>query len=139
MAYSKWFRQHGEKHAKIMQKLTHLSDKEVIEYFRFDNMVEQEPDFCPLYAESKKCHEMEGLNCYLCACPWFRFDDNGLYSKNNRIYYSRCAIDAKEGEEFISGNSVHQDCSHCLLPHKASFIRKVFKRDWFAIMQESEH
>jgi len=138
MTYKEWFDAHGAKHRKIMEKLKKLSNEEVIAYFRFENMVEKEPEFCPLYAQKKKCHEMEVLNCYLCACPYFRFDDGGLYTENNRTYYSICSIDAKEGKEFVSNNAVHQDCSGCLLPHKESFIRKVFKRDWFKMMQESE-
>ncbi len=78
MNYSTWFESHGQKHKKIMSKLEELSDDDVIAYFKFENMVEKEPDFCFLYKEHKKCHEMEDLNCYLCACPNFRFDDEGL-------------------------------------------------------------
>lgn len=137
MTYKEWFDAHGKKHRKIMQKLSNLSDEEVIAYFRFENMVEKEPDFCPLYETQTKCHEMDMLNCYLCACPYFRFNDNGLYTKENRTYYSICSIDAKEGKAFVSEKAVHQDCSACLLPHKESFIRKVFKRNWFEIMQKS--
>jgi len=70
-----------------MQKLTKLSDNEVIAYFRFENMVQKEPDFCPLYKETKKCHDMEVLNCYLCACPNFRFDDEGISKKEARTIY----------------------------------------------------
>ena len=120
-----------------MKKLDGLSDEEVIAYFRFENMVKKEPEFCPLYKENKKCHEMEELNCYLCACPYFRFDDRGLHEKEGRTYYSACSIDAREGKAFVSEHAVHQDCSTCLLPHKESFIRKVFTRNWFGIMQES--
>ena len=47
MSYGSWFQEHGEKHKKIIEKLAHLSDDELIEYFRFDNMVKKEPDFCP--------------------------------------------------------------------------------------------
>jgi len=137
MTYEAWFLTHGEKHRKIMEKLRTLSDEEVIAYFRFENMVEKEPDFCPLYAEKRKCHDIEVLNCYLCACPHFRFNDEGLFAKEGRTYYSRCSIDAKEGKYFVSDTAVHQDCSDCLLPHRESFIRKVFNRDWFGIMKES--
>ncbi len=136
MTYKKWFDAHGEKHQKIMKKLTGFSDEEVIAYFRFENMAEKETDFCPLYAERKQCHEMENLNCYLCACPFFRFDDRGLYRKENRTYYSTCSINAKEGKAFVSDHAVHQDCSSCLLPHRESFIRKVFERNWFEMMKK---
>lgn len=137
MTYKEWFEAHGQKHQEIMNKLNELSDEEVIAYFQFENMMEKEPGFCPLYAEKKKCHKMEDLNCYLCACPYFRFDDKGLYVKDGRTYYSACSINAREGKEFVSDNAVNQDCSACLLPHKISFIRKVFKRDWFETMEES--
>jgi len=137
MTYEVWFRTHGEKHRRILEKCTTLKDEEIIAYFRFENMVEKEPDFCPLYAENKKCHPMKVLNCYLCACPYFRFNDEGLFTKEGCTYYSSCSIDAKEGKYFISDTTAHQDCSNCLLPHKEDFIRKVFNRDWFKIMRES--
>ena len=76
MTYEEWFLQQGELHASVMKKLINKTNDEVIEYFKFENMVNNEPDFCPLYKENKKCHDMEDLNCYLCACPNFRFDDN---------------------------------------------------------------
>jgi len=136
MSYSKWFEAHGKKHAAIMAKLTHLSDEEVITYFRFDNMVKHEPDFCPLYAENKKCHEMEDLNCYLCACPNFRFNDAGFEQKEGKTLYSTCAIASKDGDQYISEDAIHQNCAGCTVPHHESYIRKVFDRDWFKIMRK---
>lgn len=138
MTYLEWYTSHGNKHAKIMQKLKHLSDEEIITYFRFENMVKHEPDFCPLYAENKKCHEMENLNCYLCACPHFRFSDKGLHKQGKKTIYSTCAIDAKEGGVFESDTAIHQDCTKCLLPHYESVIKKYFSRDWFKIMKRVE-
>ncbi len=136
MSYSKWFEAHGKKHAAIIAKLTHLSDEEIITYFRFDNMVKHEPDFCPLYAENKKCHEMEDLNCYLCACPNFRFNDAGFEQKEGKTLYSTCAIDSKDGSQYISDDAIHQNCAGCTVPHHESYIRKVFDRDWFKIMRK---
>lgn len=136
MTYLEWFKSHGSKHAAIMQKLTHFSDAEVIAYFRFENMVKHEPDFCPLYAQNKKCHDMENLNCYLCACSHFRFDDAGLEKEAEKTIYSTCAIEAKDGGVFESENAVHQDCTKCLVPHHESTIKKYFSRDWFEIMKE---
>lgn len=135
MAYNQWFKQHGEKHAKIMQKLTHLSDKEVIEYFRFENMVEKEPDFCPLYAKNQKCHDMEQLNCYLCACPNFRFDDVGFEEREGKQLKSYCAIDSKEGATFEGKDALHQNCSGCKVPHHESYIATQFHRHWFEVMK----
>jgi len=136
MSYSKWFEAHGKKHAAIMRKLSHLSDEEVIAYFRFEHMVEHEPDFCPLYAENRKCHEMKDLNCYLCACPNFRFNDAGFEQKEGKTLYSTCAIDSKDGDQYISDDAIHQNCAGCTVPHHENYIRKHFKRNWFEIMQE---
>ena len=136
MSYASWFEEHAKKHAKIMQKLENRSDDEVIEYFLYENMVKNEPDFCPLYAKSKKCHEMEELNCYLCACSNFRFDDGGFENIDGKSLKSYCSIDSKDGKQFVGKDAVHQDCSKCTVPHKKSFIKKVFKRDWLEIMKE---
>ena len=136
MSYKKWFQAHGKKHKEIMQKLTKLSDDEVIAYFRFENMIEQEPDFCPLYKENKKCHDIEELNCYLCACPNFRFDDEGISKKGSKTIYSTCNIDSKDGDIFQTEKAIHQDCSGCLVPHQEAYIKKLFSRDWFEIMKK---
>jgi len=135
MSYSSWFQSHGEKHKKVVEKLSHLNDQEVIEYFRFENMVQNEPDFCPLYAKNKKCHDMENLNCYLCACPNFRFNDNGFEKIENKTLFSKCDINSKDGKQFKTDSAIHQNCAGCLVPHHESYIQKKFSRDWFKIMK----
>ena len=137
MTYLEWFETHANKHKAIMDTLTTLSDSEVIEYFSYDNMKEKHVDFCPLYAEDKKCHIMEDLNCYLCACMHFRFSDEGIMKEGAKTCYSLCAIEAKEGKTFESDAAIHQDCSDCLIPHKKSVIEKHFSRDWREIMKKS--
>ncbi len=139
MSYSSWFHEHGEKHKAIMAKLTHLSPDEVIRYFRFDNMVKNELDFCPLYKDNKKCHDMKALNCYLCACPNFRFKDEGFNTRKGKTLYSTCSISSKEGGQFISEDAIHQDCSKCAVPHHESYIKRQFSRDWFEMMEDVSH
>ena len=136
MSYKKWFFNHASKHKKIVDSLKHLSDNEVIEYFDYDNMKKNHPDFCPLYAKDKKCHDMKHLNCYLCACPYFRFDDDGLYKEDDKVRYSICSIDAKGREDFVSAKAIHQGCTNCTLPHQVSFIKKYFSRDWLEVMRD---
>ncbi|MBD3810386.1 MAG: hypothetical protein IE884_07795 [Sulfuricurvum sp.] len=136
MSYREWFDAHGLKHAAIMAKLTHLTDEEVIEYFRFENMVEKEPDFCPLYAQKQKCHDTEELNCYLCACPNFRFNEGGFAQEGGRTLFSTCSINSPDGDRYVSETAIHQNCAGCIVPHRESYIRKLFNRDWFAIMRE---
>ena len=137
MTYMEWFESHAKKHEKIMKTLTDLSDEEVIDYFIYENMQEKHPDFCPLYADNTKCHEMETLNCYLCACHHFRFSDKGLKKEENKTIYSLCSIEAKEGKRFESEDAVHQDCSACLIPHQSAVIKKHFSRNWRAIMKKT--
>jgi Zn-finger protein len=136
MSYSSWFQAHGEKHKKIIDKLSHFSDNELIKYFRFDNMVKHEPDFCPLYAKNKKCHDNEELNCYFCACPNFRFKDEGFETIEERTLFSTCNIDSQDGSQYISDTAIHQNCAGCFIPHSESYIKKYFTRDWFKAMSE---
>lgn len=137
MTYLQWYEAHAEKHEKIMNTLTHLSDDEVIDYFMYENMQKKHPGFCPLYEQNKKCHDMEALNCYFCACNHFRFSDDGLKKEGSKIVYSLCVIEAKEGRTFESEDAIHQDCSDCLVPHKRSVIKKYFSRNWREVMKET--
>jgi len=136
MSYSSWFQAHGEKHKKIIDKLSHLNDDELIKYFRFDNMVKEEADFCPLYAKNKKCHDNEELNCYFCACPNFRFKDEGFETIEERTLFSTCGIDSKDGSQYISDTAIHQNCAGCFVPHSEAYIKKHFTRDWFEAMSK---
>jgi len=138
MGYSEWFEKHAAKHKKIVDKLVDkgFTQEQIIDYFDFDNMVKNENDFCPLYKEPKKCHDMEKLNCYLCACPNFRFNDEGLGSYNEFKILSKCSID--NGEKFAGKGVIHQDCSSCSVPHHKAYIEKNFDLDWKKIMSECQ-
>ncbi|MCL4431227.1 MAG: cysteine-rich small domain-containing protein [Epsilonproteobacteria bacterium] len=139
MTYKEWFDAHALKHAAIMKKLTSVSDAEVLKYFRFENMVIHEPNFCLLYADNTKCHEIDELNCYWCACPYFRFNDQGLEIIEDKTLYSTCSIHSKEGAQFISDQSIHQDCTGCLIPHHEKILKKEFNRDWRITMEKAPY
>ncbi len=136
MSYASWFEQHAAKHKKIVDKLVALgyNEEQIVEYFDFDNMVKEENDFCPLYKEPKKCHDMESLNCYLCACPNFRFNDNGLGRYNEFKILSEC--DINNGEKFMGKGVIHHDCSSCTVPHHKAYVLKNFDLDWKKIMKK---
>jgi len=136
MSYGSWFQAHGEKHKTIIEKLSHLSDDALIEYFRFDNMVQNEPNFCPLYAKNQKCHESKELNCYFCACPNFRFNDEGFAQQEAKTLFSTCGIESKDGSQYLSDEAIHQNCSGCFVPHSEAYIKKHFTRNWFEAMQK---
>ena len=136
MTYSEWFEEHANKHKEILERLKDKSDDEVIDYFVFENMVEKEPDFCKLYKEPKKCHDTEYLNCYFCACPNFRFDEAGVSKQEEKTVYSYCDIDSKDGAQFEGEDYIHQNCSGCLVPHRHSYIKKNFTRNWREAMSK---
>lgn len=139
MTYSQWFEAHENKHQRLNQKLLalNLSQEEIVKYYRFENMVEKEPDFCELYKDNKKCHEVETLNCYLCACPNFRFTMQPKVI-NTKIVHSHCSIESKDGALFEHESNIHQDCSGCLVPHHETYVNKNFDMSWKKIMKECE-
>ena len=134
--YASWLKDFGDKHHQLSQKLLKqgLNQVEIIKYFRFENMVLKEPDFCELYKTNTKCHEMKVLNCYLCACPNFRFTSHPK-AIDKKLIHSKCSINSKDGAIFEHENSVHQDCSGCQIPHKEDYIKKHFSIDWKEIMK----
>lgn len=139
MTYTEWVKNHAAKHKKIVDKLLKkgFNKQKIIEYFDFENMVKTEKEFCLLYSENKKCHDIKKLNCYLCACPYFRFKDGGYEVVGDKTKYSFCSIDAKDGEFSTYGDTIHQDCSKCTIPHHQKYVEKNFDLDWKKIMNES--
>lgn len=137
MSYLKWFEEHARAHKKIVDKLLleGKNKEQIIEYFEFENMIKNEKEFCPLYAENKKCHDIEYLNCYLCACPNFRFKDEGIEMVEEKTKYSFCSIDSKEGRAGIYSDAIHQDCSKCSVPHLKQYVEQKFDTDWKNIMK----
>lgn len=136
MGYLGWMEKFSSKHAKIVIRLqtTGLAKQEIIDYFEFENMRIHEETFCPLYAKNKKCHESEYLNCFLCGCPLFRADDQGLSREAEKIVYSKCSIG--KGSSSGKNGKIHQNCSACIIPHRKKFVNAYFDTDWKQIMKE---
>jgi len=127
VSYLSWFEKHAKKHSEIVKR---VPKEDLIEYFRWENISKSDVEFCPLFAQNKKCHDMENLNCYLCACPNFRFDDNAKRLK------SWCSIDSKDGAQIEHNGIIHQDCSGCTVPHDERYIKKHFDTNWLNIMKK---
>jgi len=138
MSYTSWLKQHTQKHQKIIQKLLdkNYSQEQIIEYFDFDNMKQKEPEFCPLYAKDKKCHDMKELNCYICACPNFRFNEEGLGEYDSHPILSKCAINNGSTIASKKDGAIHQNCTNCTVPHHKSFVEKHFSLDLKEILQK---
>lgn len=140
MKYKEWFDSHAKKHKKIVEKLIAkgFTDEEVIDYFEFSNMAENEKEFCPLYAQNKKCHDIPYLSCYFCACPHFRFKDSGIKNIDTSTQYSYCSIESKDGKQVKYSDAIHQDCSSCIVPHTKKYVMQNFSFDWKEAMKECE-
>ncbi|NLC28631.1 MAG: hypothetical protein GX780_07660 [Campylobacteraceae bacterium] len=126
-SYKYWLNSHTIKKEKIVNylRLKGLCSEEVVDYFVFENMALKERDFCPLYAKNQKCHDIEYLNCFFCACPHFVFKDEGLFVRENGIIVkSRCAINSSFSKVVLNEKEEHLDCSNCTLPHIYSFLTK---------------
>jgi len=138
MSYLEWFETHANKHHVIVQKLCtqNYTKNQIIDYFDFENMVKNEPDFCLLYEKKQKCHNLKALNCFLCACPNFRFNDKGLRIEKGVTCKSECSIGSKKSGVFVYENVAHIDCSACIVPHTKAYISKHFDVSWSTIMQE---
>ena len=137
MSYKIWFETHDIKHANIVKKLIDQGyDKEkIVEYFYYENMLINENNFCPLYAKNKKCHDIEKLNCYMCACPNFRFNDEGIDTIEDKVRYSLCVIDSPDGKAGVYGNKIHQNCTGCSVPHAKEYILEHFSLEWKTMMK----
>lgn len=135
MSYRTWFTEHGNKHKAIVEKLQAkgLSKEDIVDYFDFDNMVKSESDFCELYADRKKCHDVENLNCYLCACPLFRFNSDGIEKIDDKTVFSYCEVNSKFGHQGVFGDEIHQDCSQCTAPHSKKYVLRNYD-NWFTAM-----
>ncbi|CAA6806262.1 MAG: Unknown protein [uncultured Sulfurovum sp.] len=138
MIYNEWYEEHAKKHATIMKKLEGLDEYDIVQYFIFENMVEKEPDFCELYKTNTKCHEMYELNCYMCGCPHFRFNQTPQ-KQDDLEFHSICSISSKRGKRTVRevGDvaEVHQDCSGCTIPHGEDYIFSNFDEDWLEMMK----
>lgn len=117
MSYQFWFTAHGNKQQAIFA------------YFDFDNMVKAEPDFCPLYADNKKCYDLERLNCYLCACPLFRFSDQGIAEQDDKSVFSDCTVNSKFGQACLAMAYIK-----IVRPAQCRIVKSMYDRDWFSIL-----
>jgi len=140
MSYKMWLTKQCDKHAKIVYKLLQrgYAKTKIIDYFEYENMRQNEADFCPLYKDKTRCHDIVYLNCYLCACPNFRFSDLGIRKTNGKTEYSHCAVNSTDGKQSEFNGQIHQDCSGCTLPHEKKYIAKHFKKELKEIMKNCE-
>lgn len=131
MSYIEWKKAQESKVHTILSKLGYADIDNIVEYFNYDNMVEKEPDFCPLYKDKIKCHNIDNLNCYYCGCPYFIVNSKPIADNNNVMLESHCFINSKHRSSYITNPDAdgimhkHCDCTHCTIPHKAGYVKKM--------------
>lgn len=128
MTFNEWVSDHDQKLWAVLEKLKDYSAEEIVDYFDFENMKEQEPDFCPLYEMNTKCHNVEKLNCLFCACPFFDYSDNEpLGISEDKKVMSHCNINSRFSSTYEFENNVQCDCSNCTIPHTDQFAKSYIK------------
>jgi len=124
LTFKSWSDQLEDKKQTILEKLKGKTVTEIVDYFDYDNMVENEPDYCVLYKNKSKCHDIKELNCFFCGCPYFQYSDDKPLKKENDIdIMSVCAIDSKFAKQYTFGEKAQCDCSDCVVPHKKHFVK----------------
>jgi len=82
------------------------------------------PEQCPYYRKTHSCHpEVQDLNCFLCACPYYKSDS----------LEGGCEINSNSGKwhspyPYSSSNKVW-DCSDCSIPHSPEFVEKWLRQN----------
>jgi hypothetical protein len=137
MTYQEWIEQHNLQMKVILSKLQEqgITDiPDIINYFKYENMRVTEPDFCPLYKDNIKCHNVDNLNCYYCACPHFVVNHNP--STHGKVtIVSVCGINSRFKSEYYENPdennivNIHCDCSNCFIPHKPSYVKAALKHE----------
>jgi len=133
VSYDEWLKEFKAKRSEIVRRLVAdgYSDREIAAYFEFDNMKVKQDKFCPLYSQNKKCHNVEYLNCFNCACPYFEIIDEPIEIDDRKLV-SWCTIDSKYAKLFVDDNdNVHCDCTDCTVPHTKKSAVKYVSRETF--------
>lgn len=111
-AFKEFERTQNQKRDEVAEKYA-LKAANIPDFFEYDTLKAHEKDFCPLYAQGIKCHDLGYLNCYFCACPYYIYKDSKTLCKiNSRFaYYHKGVL----------------DCSNCYIPHRKGFVKARLK------------
>ncbi len=118
-----WYEDFIRRREEIVRNKGLSSPEAIANYFTYENISREYPDFCPLFKSNKVCHNMsrKELVCYFCACPYYDYE----YYDEEKKEYGRCRINSKYGKRNEWG---YWDCSACLLPHRAKFVLFYLKK-----------
>jgi len=123
----KWEKGHFEKvlgevkQAGIDFSLENLD--EIVEHLSCDIRKLEYPGRCPYYASGKGCHDLEDLNCFLCACPNY---------ESERLE-GGCKINSEGGKWHYHENlplGRVWDCSDCEINHTSGEVREYIEKNF---------
>lgn len=124
-----WRKKMTRRSGRLIRKLKRrgLSDRDILDFFIYDNLIHSEKRFCPLFASGQKCHifSADRLNCLGCYCPYFELT---VEEKGSEIECGSCSVNSPAAQRFSSDGKVKiLDCSMCVIPHQASTAMKVLR------------
>ena len=123
----KWEKEHFEKvlgevkQAGIDFSLEYLD--EIIEHTSYDIRSLEHPDRCSYYSSGEKCHDLEDLNCFLCACPNYQ---SGKLEGG-------CEINSNNGKWHHHKNlpkGFVWDCTDCQTNHGPEEVKHYIKENF---------
>lgn len=101
---------------------THENIPQIIEAMSFQSrsVRMQGKGECPYYELGRPCHTMQGLNCFLCACPEYVADS----------LEGGCKIESPLGKWAFHRNlptGKVWDCSQCKYGHDPEFVENYLR------------
>jgi Zn-finger protein len=96
----------------------------IVEAMSFNKRSRRNSEKCPYYKEEPlhSCHNMNNLNCLLCACPNY----------NSKELEGGCVINSKKGKwtyhENLPAGRVW-DCSDCKINHSKEEVEYYLKKN----------
>ena len=128
---------HIVKRKALLSKFKDLDIEKITEKFSFKTMCSDAPEFCPMTAKNKLCHDLtdETLNCYGCICPDYDLEI-GFDEKQKLYKIGFCRINSKFGmykltqtQGQIPKKYLILSCINCKTPHNNVFIKKQIIND----------
>lgn len=113
-------------------ELTEENIPSIIDYMSFEKRSKRNPSLCPQYQgeNPEPCHDVEDLNCLLCACPNY---------ESWRLE-GGCKINSKKGKFHYHENlpiGKIWDCSDCKINHTLKEIENYLLKDLEKLMKIS--
>jgi Zn-finger protein len=121
-----WERIHFQKIANELNsagiKISPDNIGSIIEHTSFEKRSKRDKSECPYYELEKPCHDIEDLNCLLCACPNYESDTLKGGCRINSSYGK-----ITEHENLPEGQV--WDCSNCSIGHDKDFVKSWLEQN----------